>query len=754
MMVYNLIMSSKNSILRYSIIAGIFATLIVPLIVTNSFFFPFITGKAFTFRIIVEIIFALWLILCFADKSYRPRFSWITIAATALLVIILIADIFGVNTFKAFWSNFERMEGWITIIHLWMYLLVVQSVLATDKMWKAFLNTSVGVSVILVIYGLFQYLGKVGIHQGSDRIDATLGNAAYFAVYLLIHLFITALLFSKAININEPIEGQENRQKSKQKAKKQPIGLFIVYAIIMLGQLFALYQTATRGSLLGLIGGLLVVTVLLAIFEKRNMKVKVGACVVLALLVFAVVGFQFIKKTEFVAKSHVLSRMASITLADAKPRLAIWQMAYNGFKERPILGWGQEGFNYVFNKYYEPSMFAQEQWFDRAHNVFFDWLIAGGIFALLAYLALFFFGIRYTWKSERMNLYEKILFSGLFTAYFIHNLFVFDHLVSYILFFTLLAYVYHKNNNRPIEWIESIEVDTEFRNFVIAPIVIVALAIALYAVNVRPMGVARDLIKAMSAQKEGLAKNLEYFKNILSKHTIGIQEVREQLAITAERIINSPQVDAGVRQNFYTLTRSGFDAEIRETPQDARVYYFAAVFLNGAHQSNDALLYIKKAVELSPNKQTMYYELGNTYVRLEDLPHAEEAFKKAFELASENDAARMFYASMLISAGKYKEADEIFEPLKGTTYETGPRIIGAYIISKNYPKAVELYKKILDGDPGNIEALSGLATVYVEMMRYQAAIDTLEQVIKYRPELKGQAEQYIKELRKRMAAGS
>jgi O-antigen ligase len=63
-------------------------------------------------------------------------------------------------------------------------------------------------------------------------------------------------------------------------------------------------------------------------------------------------------------------------------------MVYQGFKEKPVFGWGQENFNYVFNKYYNPAMFDQEQWFDRAHNEFLDWLIAGGLPAFFLYISL------------------------------------------------------------------------------------------------------------------------------------------------------------------------------------------------------------------------------------------------------------------------------------------------------------------------------------------------------------------------------
>ena len=81
--------------LRYVAIGGIFLLPFVPLIVSNSMFFPFITGKNFFFRIVVEIIFAAWILLALSDERYRPRFSWIFVLLSAFVVVIGIANVFG-----------------------------------------------------------------------------------------------------------------------------------------------------------------------------------------------------------------------------------------------------------------------------------------------------------------------------------------------------------------------------------------------------------------------------------------------------------------------------------------------------------------------------------------------------------------------------------------------------------------------------------------------------------------------------------
>ncbi|MBI5005354.1 MAG: hypothetical protein HZC03_02010, partial [Candidatus Lloydbacteria bacterium] len=132
-----------NTILRRIIIGGIFLVPFIPLIVVPSMFFPFITGKNFAFRILVEIVFACWLILSYRDLSYRPRFSWVLAAVAGFVGIITLADFLGENVYRSFWSNFERMEGLITIWHLGAYALVAGTVINTQRLWSWFAHTSV-----------------------------------------------------------------------------------------------------------------------------------------------------------------------------------------------------------------------------------------------------------------------------------------------------------------------------------------------------------------------------------------------------------------------------------------------------------------------------------------------------------------------------------------------------------------------------------------------------------------------------------
>src|SRR3990167_8236641 len=185
---------TAKQVARWIALSALFLIPFTPLLVANTYFFPFITGKAFYFRILIEIAVAGWAVLALLDKEYRPRFSWIGAAVVGFVVWMFVADAFALNATKAFWSNFERMEGWVLLIHLLGLFFSASAVLRVEKKWRAWFFTSLAVSVVLSGYAFLQMNGSLAIHQGSTRIDASLGNSAYFAIYLLFSVFVALWL--------------------------------------------------------------------------------------------------------------------------------------------------------------------------------------------------------------------------------------------------------------------------------------------------------------------------------------------------------------------------------------------------------------------------------------------------------------------------------------------------------------------------------------------------------------------------------
>ena len=170
-----------KDVLRFVIIGGLFIIPFLTLYVANGSFFPYITGKNFAFRVIVEVILALWVVLACYDATYRPRFSWILATFSTLIVVMFAANLHAVNQTTAFWSNFERMDGYVTLVHVFLYFVMLGTMLRTPKIWSWYLHASLVAAGIVAIMGLSQ------LSAASVRVDSTLGNAAYMAIYMLFH---------------------------------------------------------------------------------------------------------------------------------------------------------------------------------------------------------------------------------------------------------------------------------------------------------------------------------------------------------------------------------------------------------------------------------------------------------------------------------------------------------------------------------------------------------------------------------------
>ncbi len=788
---YPVISMKINDILKKVVLVGLFAVPFIPLLVSNSMFFPFITGKNFAFRIIVEIILAAWVILALRDSFYRPKKSIILIALTAFIGILAMADFFGENPYRSFWSNYERMEGLVAHLHLFAYFLVTAAMLSTERLWQKFFYTSFGVNTAIIGYSLFQLSGKLAINQGGVRLDATFGNATYLAAYALFQVFLIAFyLIRQNKNFSD-----SSSDKAAFVILGASLGAFLAmppgssvtaYFLIVLltiavdialffavtareskpflwalliANLFVLYNTETRGAILGLIGGVFVSAVILAIGNWKNAKVRntaVSAIVVLLVFVGLFVAF---KDSKFIKERSTLARFASISLTEQTTisRFTVWDMSWQGFKEHPVLGWGQDNFIVVFSKYYKPDMWNQEPWFDRSHNVFFDWMIAAGLLGILAYLALFGAGLYSLWRSLKLSFTEKSVLTGLLVGYFFQNLFVFDNLTSYIMFFSVLGFisfasvndgVAEKSAEKPTKAREpkNVPPEPDGAGYFGAAMALIVLVPVLYFGNVKPILASRHLIQAISGQKEGPAKNMEYFKKIFALGTFGSGEAREQL-VRATISLRGANIPDDFKQAFFSLSNEQMLAQIKMAPTDARYELYFGLLLGSFGNFDESANHLKKALELSPKKQQILFELGSVYLSKGDADTANKYFKEAYDEAPKYPDAAITYATGLIYAGQVEEADKVLVSSFGTTLVPDNRIISAYFAKGMPGRVIDIRKNQLLKLPKDQQTMLALAAAYLNAGERENAVKELNEIIKAYPDFKNQGESFIKEIR-------
>mgnify|MGYP001562311072 CR=1 FL=1 len=735
-----------KKVLIYSVTATLFLAPLLPLVVSNSMLFPFITGKNFAFRAIVEVVVALWLILLLFDKSYRPKRSWLMYAVLALVIVTGIATIKAIYPYRAFWSNFERMEGYITFLHLLGYFAVLTSVFRRVRQWFWLANTSIAVSVILGIYGLLQLAGKLAIHQGGTRLDATLGNSAYLAVYMLMHVFLTA-----AVMINRYAAAPSGRGR---------LWLWPYLPIIAL-QLFTIYHTATRGALLGLVGGTGVTLILLLFFERRRV-VRRAIGVSLAVLVLLVGGFWLARDTAVVQKSGTLSRLASISLNEKTTisRFLVWNMSWQGFKEHPVIGWGPDNYGLVFNKYYHPRMYDQEAWFDRSHNIVFDWLISAGALGLIAYLSLYVAALYYLWRraNNTFSLGERAVFSGLLAAYFFNNFFVFDNIISYLIFFGLLGYFHFRATSAVAD--RAVAADATSATSITIPkwvraagsaVMLLVLGGVLYFANVKPILASRALIDTLSTADNLPAESLDHYRRVFSYRTFATAEASEQILRIALQELSRTDVPDDLKRQFLILATDELNNQAERAPLDARYQYFNGVFRARVGNIVGAIESLEAARQLSPRKQAILFELGRTYLLVDDKAKALAVYREAYELEPSYLHAKILYATTALRVGARKAAEELLIPIYGTIVVDDvvyiDEFINVFAELKEYDKVLKLWLKKVERTPDNWEFRSGLAASYLATGQRQKSIDELRQAEEINPAFKKDADFLINEIR-------
>ena len=804
-----------NKILRYSILTGLFIIPFTALVVTSSMSFPFITGKNFLFRVIMEILFGLWLILLYRDQEARPTKSWLLWAVVAYFVVQTLATIFSVNPARSFWSNFERMEGLVSYLHLFLYFLMLISVVRSEKLWHWFWHTFLASAIIMGTYGLFQLSGLYQIHQGGVRLDATLGNATYLSVFMLFAIFIATVYWFRQkefslVGIAGAVFGGLNisliyalLQISKTGSAVTPLVLstiiFVVVADIVLLSLrpfssketyknylygfvvlfcsFILYQTATRGTILGLLGGAALALVLIALWRSgRTRKISLVALAVMAVLIGS---FVLLRNSSLIHKSPVLSRFANISLSDSttQSRFLIWNMSWQGFKEHPVLGWGPENYMLVFQKYYSPEMWKQEPWFDRSHNVIFDQLINAGLFGLLTYLLIFAAALYYLWRKRKgltedapnRSLVVKCVITGLLFAYFFQNIFVFDNLTSYLLFYALLAYLYVSYSqpvSLPVAAASHLNYNHQKQsNFapLTLPLALVAIIISLFSLyyfSARGIAVSQTLITGItpkfvdsdgkSIPADQAAKiRLESFKKIFQyRNVIGLNEAVEQLVQTSLSAAGDSAVNDVTKQNFISFSNQIAEQFWMRDPVNARLGMIYGAFLNGAGRPALAIPVLTKAHELSPKKQLILFELGLAYLKNQEPDRSLATFKEAYELDPSYMEAHRLYALIALSTGQTALGNQIIgQGQDRLEVINDDRFVNYYANQKNYGQLILIWRERYKSNPKDQEAMLSLTGSYYYNGESDQAIVTVEGFVATNPEFKTQGEDIISKIK-------
>ena len=593
--------------------ALILLTALTPLILFEKLPFPFITEKTLYFRLLIDILLCIWALVAFRDADYLPKRTPLNIAVLALLGVTLLTAIFGYDFQYSFWSGLERMEGFVGLFYLVVYFFILSNSLKSPQQWQTLFMVSCVVACVLVLWSIFKEFG--GIKEG-ERLFSNLGNPTYLGLYLLLHLFLIGFIIVES------------------SPKTRKFGYFMLLILLM-----GLLMTQSRSTVLGLLMGVLVL-IIFTIKSSPKIRLFLGGFIVVSMLAIITL-FSLQNSKSFLENHSFINRVVTVLTSKTTgiSRLNNWKIAFEGFKEKPVLGWGQENYQVVFAKYFKPEMYNDAPWYDRSHNFLLDALVSGGIIGFMAFLLPFGIFGYFTIRSKTLSNVQKGLFLGVLVAYFTHNFFGFDSLTGMMAMWLILAYWQNLQAHTTfLPWVSSLKVGGLF--FVLL-IVIVSFYYGFY----QPLNTGKQIVKIL--QEEDLGQTIQQIQTTYPKATgTGTSDFAEQISFLSEKVGKS-QITNDFKNAYFQATSDVLKSEVEKHPNHPRLLSLKSSIDADKGDFQSAIQGFETVRNLAPNRHINLMQLAGIYTRNQQ---SDKALKLYDEIYKINQYSEVFiYKAMIYS---------------------------------------------------------------------------------------------------------
>lgn len=305
----------------------------------------------------------------------------VLLALAGVLAVTLAADCGSPVPALALFSRPERSEGFWFLAHWGLFIALVAALIDDENKRRSLFGAYVIGSGCVSLIGIASYATYALAGNGFKQEFSTLGNPVWLGQYAGLCACLCLFMWERA----------KRRQ---------------VYEVVGALNILMVFLCQGRGAAIAMVSAVLFVG--WRTLSRRGAFVSGGA---VALVLIGIPTMTLIPRVR---------RFDHIGFSD--PRFAIWRVALKAIWDRPWLGWGQDGFLLAGGAQF-PA--------DRAHNLFLDWLIVGGVAGLVAWSALFavvIWAIHRAFRGiERTALYAFLL------VYFATNMTLFDTISTYAL---------------------------------------------------------------------------------------------------------------------------------------------------------------------------------------------------------------------------------------------------------------------------------------------------------------------------------
>ena len=305
----------------------------------------------------------------------------------------------------------QQLIYMVSIISNFLLFYIIYNFVIQIEDHKYFFNVIVLLNIFTIIYVLFQlsigfeshsFLGigeltikgsKEMVTYGTDMVERRLRGGPFHAIgmnaeYLVLQILIISYLFI-----------YENRNTKK-----------ILFLSLIIVNFIILISTGNRGGFFSFIVGAL----LIFYFFRNELGVKkiIGSILIFG-CIFTIVSIGVIIYTPY---DSIFQRIKKTEIEEGIPdtRKNVWTIAYEGFKEKPILGWGPRLNHIYLYEFKEKNANVRKIDYSEIpspHSLYLYLLYTLGVFGLMAYI-IFFGNIFLKFYSSR-NLRNNNYLTGL-----------------------------------------------------------------------------------------------------------------------------------------------------------------------------------------------------------------------------------------------------------------------------------------------------------------------------------------------------
>jgi O-antigen ligase len=595
------------------ILALLIAVLFLPLYEHDAGATPLYT-KAIFLQLIVLAAAALWVPLAVADRRYRPDWRHpLVIASTVWLAANVVAAAFGVDPYRSVWSTLIRMTGVFAQAHLWLYFLMLTVFLRERGARRLTLAAAVIVSVAIGFLSWHEYS-----LTHSVRVSSALDNAGFLGGYAVVSFWLC--LYAAL-------------------TERRHVRTVAMAAAALSVTTVAL--SGSRGPLVGLVASLAVV-LLAAAFMTAGRRWRwpfAAAVVAVAISGLAVFSWFMTAPGKVWVSVHLPPTASRILYSNVgEDRLALWQIGWHAFLERPWLGWGPENFPVAFDRLVDPlnqGWMLDAGWYDRPHNLLVERLTNLGLVGLLASLftlAAVVWSFRRRWVSQGTHGERLLLLTlvGALLAYAAHVFFLFEVLNVSVLM--LLALALAATAGHPAE--PTVGKTSRPSLAMAVGCLVIAAPIAWYGSLV-----PYRQVSAFDVQNRAYAAgdyDVAPFAAVIGKQSPArrdlVQKFIDRLRLSRDSQPTAPQEWRGLVELGVKVA----DAEAVLAPHDYRSQLCAAAANRLATEYDPALAteadrYLDAAIKTSPLRLKAFEERGELRLTSRDYAGAVAAFEEALK---------------------------------------------------------------------------------------------------------------------------